>query len=138
MLDEQDLFIPERPGNRRMDSVQNILTNPHIGIQFFIPGFGETLRVNGKAFVSRDPELLEQCVANGRSPLFGIGVEVEECYTHCARAFIRSGLWTPESWFPKEQLPTFPRMLIDHARFLNVMEEQLAIDLNEGYKSQLY
>nr|WP_258171245.1 MSMEG_1061 family FMN-dependent PPOX-type flavoprotein [Paenibacillus sp. R14(2021)] len=98
VLDDHHLFIPERPGNRRMDSIQNMLTNAHIGLQFFIPGLGETLRVNGKAFVCRDPELLEKSSVNGRSPFFGIGVEVEECYAHCAKAFIRSGIWSPDTW----------------------------------------
>ncbi|MWC28137.1 pyridoxamine 5'-phosphate oxidase family protein [Paenibacillus sp. MMS18-CY102] len=138
VLDDHHLFIPERPGNRRMDSVQNILTNPHIGLQFYIPGLGETLRVNGKAFICRDLELLERCVVNGRAPVFGIGVEVEECYSHCAKAFIRSGLWSPDSWLHKDQLPSPSQMLIDHAKLQNVTAEEVAIDMNEGYKQRLY
>ncbi|MBP1962734.1 pyridoxamine 5'-phosphate oxidase family protein [Paenibacillus aceris] len=138
VLDEQRLFIPERPGNRRMDSVQNILTNPHIGLIFLIPGLGETLRVNGKAYITRDHELLEQCAVNGRSPLFGIGVEVEECYMHCAKAFIRSGLWSPESWSSQTDLPSIPQMLMDHAKISNTTAEQVAKELNESYTKRLY
>ncbi|NOV02074.1 pyridoxamine 5'-phosphate oxidase family protein [Paenibacillus planticolens] len=138
VLDEHRLFIPERPGNRRMDSIQNMLTNPHIGLLFFIPGLGETLRVNGKAYVTRDPELLEQSAVNGSSPLFGIGVEVEECYIHCAKAFIRSGLWSPASWSSQTELPSVPQMLMDHARISNTTAEQVAKELNESYTNRLY
>ncbi|SDN70014.1 hypothetical protein SAMN04487897_104130 [Paenibacillus sp. yr247] len=138
VLDDHHLFIPERPGNRRMDSIQNILTNPHIALLFIIPGLGETLRVNGRAFVCRDPELLDKSVVNGRSPLFGIGVVVEECYAHCAKAFIRSGLWSPDSWLSKEFFPSVPQMLVDHAKIPDVTAEQVARELNEGYNTRLY
>ncbi|MGC5325500.1 pyridoxamine 5'-phosphate oxidase family protein [Brevibacillus sp. SYSU BS000544] len=138
VLDDHHLFIPERPGNKRMDSIQNILSNPHVGLNFYIPGLGETLRVNGKAFICRDPELLEKSAVNGRSPLFGIGVVVDECYVHCAKAFIRSGLWNPDSWLPKEQLPSVPQMLVAHAKITNATAEQVAKDLQDGYINRLY
>lgn len=138
VLDEQHLFIPERPGNRRMDSVQNIITNPNIGLLFFIPGLGETLRINGKAYICRDPELLEKSIVNGRAPLFGIGVEVKECYVHCAKAFIRSELWNPDSWLAKEALPSAPQMLVAHTKIPNVTADQVAKELQEGYTNRLY
>lgn len=138
VLDEGRLFIPERPGNRRMDSIHNIMTNPYIGLIFFIPGLGETLRVNGRACISRDPELLERTAVNGRAPLFGIGVVVEECYMHCAKAMIRSGLWSPESWISREALPSPAQMLIDHAKLRNTNAEQVAKELNESYVNRLY
>lgn len=138
VLDEHHLFIPERPGNRRMDSAENIITNPNIGLIFFIPGLGETLRINGKAYISRDPELLEMNIVNGQVPLFGILVEVEECFAHCAKAFIRSKLWNPESWLAKENLPSLPQMLVAHSKIPNVTAEQVAKELQEGYKRRLY
>ncbi|WP_409296820.1 pyridoxamine 5'-phosphate oxidase family protein [Peribacillus sp. SCS-26] len=138
VVDEHHLFIPERPGNKRMDSIHNIITNPHIGLLFLIPGLGETLRINGKAYICRDPELLEKSSVNGKVPAFGILVEVKECYIHCAKAFIRSKLWNPNSWLTKESLPSAPKMLIAHANIPNATPEQVARELNEGYTQRLY
>lgn len=138
IIDDQHLFIPERPGNKRMDSLHNIISNPHVGLLFFIPTLGETLRINGKAYITRDPELLEKSVVNGKVPLFGIGVKVEECYVHCAKAFIRSGLWNPETWNEKETLPSMPEMLITHANIPNVTAREVAEDLQVSYKERLY
>lgn len=138
VLDEHHLFIPERPGNKRMDSVHNIITNPNIGLLFLIPGLGETLRINGKAYICRDPELLEKSIVNGKSPIFGILVEVKECYAHCAKAFIRSQLWDSHSWLAKEALPSVPQMLVAHSKIPNVTSDQVAKELNEGYTHRLY
>ena len=138
VLDEQHLFIPERPGNKRMDSVHNIISNPNIGLLFLIPGLGETLRINGKAYICRDPELLEKSAVNGKSPLFGLLIEVKECYVHCAKAFIRSQLWDAESWLAKEALPSAPQMLVAHAKLPNATSDQVAKDLKESYPQRLY
>lgn len=138
VLDEQHLFIPERPGNRRMDTAHNLIENPNIGLLFLIPGLGETLRINGKAYICRDPELLEMSIANGRTPLFGILVEAEECFIHCAKALIRSGLWKGESWPAKESLPSAPAMLAAHTNLPNQTAEQVEKDLQESYKNRLY
>ncbi|MHA7966727.1 MSMEG_1061 family FMN-dependent PPOX-type flavoprotein [Paenibacillus sp. CAU 1782] len=92
ILDEKHFVIPERPGNRRIDSMRNILLNPRVGIIFIIPGLEETLRINGKAFVIKDNEILDLMKTNDKKPLLGIGVEVEECFIHCAKAFKRSKL----------------------------------------------
>ncbi len=138
VLDEKHLFIPERPGNRRMDTAHNLIENPNIGLLFLIPGLGETLRINGKAYICRDPELLEMSIANGRTPLFGILVEAEECFIHCAKALIRSGLWNGESWPAKEALPSAPAMLAAHTNLPNETAEQVAKDLQESYKNRLY
>ncbi|WP_375336619.1 pyridoxamine 5'-phosphate oxidase family protein [Cytobacillus oceanisediminis] len=138
VLDEQHLFIPERPGNKRMDSAHNIIANPNIGLLFLIPGLGETLRINGKAYICRDPELLEKSMVKGRAPLFGILVEAEECFIHCAKALIRSELWNGESWLAKEALPSAPAMLAAHAKLPNDTSEQAAKDLQDSYKNRLY
>ncbi|MCT2535381.1 pyridoxamine 5'-phosphate oxidase family protein [Aquibacillus koreensis] len=138
VLDEHHLFIPERPGNKRMDSMHNIITNPNIGLLFFMPGLGETLRINGKAYICRDPELLEKSSVNGKTPLFGILVEVKECYAHCAKAFLRSKLWDPDSWLSKEELPSVPKMLVAHSKLPNETPVQVAKDLHESYTKRLY
>src|SRR5271166_6709106 len=101
--DERTLLIPERKGNRLMFSLRNILANPQVGIVFLIPGTDETLRVNGAAELSDDPDLLVRLAARGAPALLAIRVNVRECFFHCAKAFIRSQLWRPESW--TERMP---------------------------------
>ncbi|WP_106766234.1 pyridoxamine 5'-phosphate oxidase family protein [Paenibacillus faecalis] len=135
MIDDKHLVIPERPGNRRLDSILNILSNPHIGIVFVIPQIEETLRVNGKACVIKDKNILEAMSANGKMPLVGIGVTVEECYIHCAKSFKRSKLWHPESWADRSTLPRPSEILAAHAR---AKEEDVQKSLKESYEKRLY
>lgn len=137
VLDENHLIIPERPGNRRMDSLTNILENPNVGLLFLIPGLGETLRVNGKAYLVQDDELMEQMAVNGKKPILGIGVEVRECFIHCAKAFKRSGLWEPDSWTDKDGLPSAGKMLRDHTKTSTYSSEDIEEMLKEDYK-ELY
>jgi uncharacterized protein len=138
VLDEKHLVIPERTGNKRVDSLRNILSNPRIGLLFLIPGLGETLRVNGKACLVKDDELLEQMAVKGQKPLIGIGVEVEECFIHCAKAFKRSRLWEPDSWANKEILPSAAKMLFEHAKLPGTTAEKINERLQEGYTKRLY
>jgi uncharacterized protein len=95
---ENTLLIPDRKGNKLLFGLQNILTNPQVAIIFLIPGTGETLRVNGSAEITAAPEILARLVARGQSALVAIRVTVRECFFHCAKAFLRSQLWNPESW----------------------------------------
>ncbi len=106
VLDSRTLAIPDRLGNKRMDGFQNIVTNPHIGLIFIIPNDDETLRVNGRAFITKEPAFLESMTINGRMPNLATIVEVDEAYMHCARAFLRSGLWQPETWPDPESIPS--------------------------------
>jgi uncharacterized protein len=138
VLNEKYLIIPERPGNKRIDSMRNILENPNVGLLFIIPGLGETLRVNGKACLVRDDELLEQMSVNGRKPLLGIGIEVEECFIHCAKAFKRSGLWETSFWADKESLPSASKIIYEHAKLPGSSVESIEERLNESYKKRLY
>lgn len=138
VLNEKQLVIPERPGNKRMDSIRNILSNPNIGLLFLIPGLGETLRINGKASVIRDSDLLEKMAVNGKIPLLGIGVDVEECFVHCAKAFRRSGLWDPETWLDGEELPKGAKILAAHAKLPNVGEAEIGKILEKSYRENLY
>ncbi|MEF3308405.1 pyridoxamine 5'-phosphate oxidase family protein [Paenibacillus sp. GYB004] len=136
VLDDKRLIIPERPGNRRIDSMRNLLSNPRAGLIFFIPGMGETLRINGRACIIRDEDLLEPMAVNGKRPLLGIAVEAEECFLHCAKAMKRSRLWEPESW--SGLLPSASKILADHAKLPGVTAAQIEERLREGYAQRLY
>ena len=106
-LDDTRLVIPERNGNKRFDSMKNLLTNPQIGMLFLVPGCDYTLRVNGRAWITRDPSLLDSMAAQGVTPKLAIGVEVQEAYFHCVKSFRRSRLWTKESWPAADALPSY-------------------------------
>ena len=106
ILDERTLLIPERPGNRIADSLRNMLANPHIGLIFFVPGVTDTFRVNGRATVTFDAELLAASAVEGKPPLLGILVDVEEAYTQCSKAFLRSRLWDPQLHVDPSTMPT--------------------------------
>ncbi|UNS96224.1 pyridoxamine 5'-phosphate oxidase family protein [Streptomyces tubbatahanensis] len=100
VLDDRTLAIPDRPGNKRVDGLLNVLSNPHVGLVFFLPGRGDTLRVNGRARIVREAPFLEEMVARRNRPRLALVVEVREVFHHCAKAFLRSGLWEPETWRP--------------------------------------
>jgi PPOX class probable FMN-dependent enzyme len=137
VLDDHRLVIPDRPGNKRFDGMRNILENPHIGLLFLVPGRGETLRVNGRAALVRDPDLLARMEVMGKRPLLAIGVEVEEAFLHCAKAFKRSGLWEPERWPDLSDLASSACMFRDHSRAAMSVEE-MAARIDEGYRTRLY
>lgn len=137
ILDETTLVIPERPGNRRMDTLLNILQTGHVGLIFLIPGKGETLRVNGRACVMQDEAILERSTVDGKQPLLGIGVEVEECFLHCAKSIKRSRLWDQTSWIEQANLPSIGQMFLDHTRIADKTAQQLDEYLEEDYR-QLY
>lgn len=113
VLDDTHLVVPDRPGNNRTDGMTNILENPHIGMIFLVPGRGDTLRVNGKASIIRDEEILARLAMHGKLPKVSLGVEVEEAYLHCPKAFLRSSLWDTSTWADPEKLPSFAQMLWD-------------------------
>ncbi|GAB2908045.1 pyridoxamine 5'-phosphate oxidase family protein [Rhodococcus aerolatus] len=105
VLDDRTLALAERPGNRRVDGYRNILTNPHVALLFLIPGRGDTLRVNGRARLVSDAPFLDTMVVRGHRPTFALVVEVEEVFSHCSKAFLRSELWEPETWAPHATVP---------------------------------
>jgi uncharacterized protein len=98
VLDERRLAIPDAPGNRLVFSLRNVVASGRAGLLFLIPGLEETLRVNGRAWLTRDPAVLERLASDAKPPKIAIGVEVEEAFLHCAKAFKRSGLWQPDEW----------------------------------------
>jgi hypothetical protein len=105
VLDDVTLAIAERPGNRRADGYKNILENPHVGLNFLIPGRGDTLRINGRAQLVDDAPFFDDLIVKGHRPLLAVVVEVEEVFSHCSKAFLRSGLWEPETWDPDGLVP---------------------------------
>jgi uncharacterized protein len=142
VLDHNHLAIPDRPGNKRFDTFENILDNPHVGLLFIIPGLKETLRVNGRAAIIQDDSILDRATVDGKRPMFAIGVEVEQAFIHCAKAFIRSSLWKSETWQDTKNLPSLAKMLLDHAeankKKLEVNEKELNAIIEESYQKKLY
>ena len=138
VLDDRTLVIPERPGNRRLDSLLNILETGAVGLLFLVPGFEETLRVNGRACAVRDADVLERTAAQGKRPLVAIGVEVEECFLHCAKAFKRSGLWRTDGWPERSALPSLGQMFRDQGAVPGARAEDLDRKIEEGYAKHLY
>lgn len=113
MLDDKTLLIPDRPGNNRLDTLANILANPVVGLMFMIPGFDETMRVNGRAKITRDPELLALTAVQERVPTVAIVVRVEEVFIHCAKAFRRSKLWDPAQRQDRSEMPSLLKIILD-------------------------
>lgn len=138
VLDDGHLVIPERPGNRRFDSLRNILANPNIGLIFIIPGLEETLRINGQAFVIRDEHILDRLKARDKRPTLGIGVKVEECYMHCAKAFKRSQVWDSGTWPEEAALPSPPAIIADHVNSAEFTVEVVRQGIQESYEKRLY
>lgn len=100
VLDDRTVAIAERPGNKRVDGYRNVLENPHVGIVSLIPGRGDTLRINGAARLVSDAPWFDELAVRGTRPILALVVEVEEVFHHCAKAFLRSGLWEVETWNP--------------------------------------
>lgn len=111
ILDDRTLLIPERPGNRLADTLRNILANPHIGLLFVVPGVTDTFRVNGRATLTTDAGLLAPCSVEGKPPKLGILVDIDEAYTQCSKAFIRSALWDPQRHVDPASMPSGGQVL---------------------------
>jgi uncharacterized protein len=137
VLDDQTLLIPDWPGNNRLDSLTNVVTNSNIGLLFLIPGVNETLRVNGVAEVIMEPALLERWTVNGKHPRSAMRVTVREAYLHCAKALMRSKLWDDDYRVERTELPTYAQMLKDQGVTTQSVEE-LQASIDESYKTRLY
>jgi PPOX class probable FMN-dependent enzyme len=111
VLDQSTLLLPERPGNRLAETLTNLLHDPRIGLLFLIPGIGDTFRVNGEAQIVEDPELLAPSAVNGKVPKLGLLITVQEAYTQCSKALIRSDLWNPEHHVDRSELPSHGQIL---------------------------
>lgn len=100
IIDDTTIAVPERPGNKRVDGYLNVLQRPHVGTLFVIPGRGDTLRVNGSARILSDADYFDGMAVKGKRPILALEIDVEEVFFHCAKAFLRSDAWKPESWNP--------------------------------------
>ncbi len=113
ILDRNTLLIPDRPGNNRLDTQSNILANPAVGLLFMVPGFDETLRINGTAQITRDPRLLDLLIVQNRRPTTAVVVRVSEVFIHCAKAFRRAKLWDPAARQDRDQMPSLMKIILD-------------------------
>lgn len=137
VLDEHRLAFGDLSGNNRLDTLTNLLTQPDVGLLFLVPGVDETLRVNGRATLTTEPAVLEATTLDSRRPTVAVGVDVEECFIHCAKAFRRSRLWTTASWLAPEERPSAARALRDHLQ-LDVDAQVIEDDLEVGYRQTLW
>lgn len=141
VLDAHTLAIPDRPGNNRLDTLSNIIANPIVGLLFIVPGFDDTLRVNGRATLSNNPELLKLMSVADRIPKLAIVVKVDEVFMHCAKAFRRSHLWDPAHLQVRSEMPSLIKIILEETtgaprdgREMQKMDEQLEQD----YRRTLY
>jgi uncharacterized protein len=141
ILDDKTLLIPDRPGNNRLDTQKNILANPVVGLLFMVPGFDDTMRVNGTAQITRDPALLALMVVNDRIPTVAIVVTVEEVFIHCAKAFRRSKLWDPEQRQNRSDMPSLVKIILDQTSGAPDDPEEMKkmdADLEVEYQKTMY
>ena len=133
VIDTQTLLIPDAPGNNRLDTLENILDTGQLGLLFMLPGFDETLRVNGQAVLSTEPSALQQCADARRTPVLVIRIRVQAVYLHCAKAFMRAQLWNPSRHAQRHLMPSMGEMLRDqiqstqgHDMGVETQEEMMA------------
>ncbi|WP_332303560.1 pyridoxamine 5'-phosphate oxidase family protein [Rhizobium sp. GR12] len=141
VLDEHTLAIPDRPGNNRLDTLTNIIANPNVGLLFVIPGFDDTLRVNGQAALATDPELLKSMSINDRAPKLAIVVRVSEVFMHCAKAFRRSHLWSPDHFQDRSEMPSLIKIILDETTGAPSNRDEMRKmddDLEKDYQRTLY
>lgn len=133
--DDRTLLIPDRPGNNRIDSLANVVTNPGVGLLFLVPGVDETLRVNGLAEVRTDADLLARFVVDGKVPRTVLRVDVREAYLHCGKAFMRSRLWDPATHVDRSTLPSMGEMMRDQIGWATAETQD---EMLERYRETLW
>ena len=134
--DEHTLVIPDRPGNKLVYGLSNILENPHVGLLFLLPGTPETVRVNGTAELTSDPELLQRMAARGKPAVLAIRVRVDECFFHCAKALMRSKLWQPDSWSERVKF-SFGKMFTKWSGGEGPSADEIDKHVEEDYRTRL-
>ena len=138
VLDDKTIVIPDLPGNNRLDTLTNMLNNPQVGLIFMIPGMNETLRINGKVRLVRDADLLESMAYRGKRPRLAIVVDVQEVFTHCPKAFLRSKLWSEEYRIDRSELPSFAEILRDHAGLVECDVDELQREIDHRSATTLH
>lgn len=136
VLSDKLIAIPDRPGNNRLDTFKNIIANPNVGLLFMIPGVPEILRINGRAELRDDADLMQRFIVNGKLPRLVVLVHVDEAYLHCAKAIMRSGLWDPAAQQARTVLPTMGEMIRDQIGRDITVESQAELDAR--HRSQFY
>jgi PPOX class probable FMN-dependent enzyme len=136
MRDDTTLVIPDRPGNRRVDSFSNIIRQPGIGLIFFVPGFDETLRVNGTGRLVTDAALLTPLEAQGKVPVTGLLVSITEVFFHCGKALIRSKLWDPSRHVARDSLPSLGRIIAEQTAVMSAESAERYVATS--YRERLY
>jgi hypothetical protein len=134
VIDDATLFVPDRPGNNRLDTMSNILERPEIGLLFIVPGMEETLRIYGTAALVRDPALLARAQVNGKTPALGIKVTVEGAHLHCGKAFRRARLWDPAAQIDRKSLPSLGEIVRDQIGLTDVPVEAVDARIEESYR----
>ena len=138
VLDDTTVAIPDLPGNNRLDTLTNMLNNPQVGLIFMIPGMNETLRINGKVRLIRDAALLESMAYQGKLPRLAIVVDVQEVFTHCPKAFLRSKLWSEDYRIERSELPSFAEILRDHTGLVECDVDELQRELDHRAATTLH
>lgn len=136
VLDDTTLLIPDRRGNNRVDSFGNVLASPGVGLIFMVPGINETLRINGRARITRDAAILAPLAAQNVVPGIGLLVAVEETYFHCGKALMRSKLWDPAAQVERHSFPSLGRIIAEQTAAIEVAEAERNIE--EAYRTRLY
>jgi len=134
VVDDRTIALAERPGNKRVDGYRNVLTNPHVGLDFLIPGRADTLRINGRARLVDDAPFFDDLAVRDRRPILALVVEIETIFFHCGKAFMRSGLWQPETWDPEALVPR--RAVI--AQELEPQADRTLAELDDYYRPENY
>lgn len=137
VFDERRLAWADLSGNNRLDSFRNLLEQPKVGMLFMIPGLDETLRVNGTATLTADPEVLEEVAIDGKVPNVAVGIDVDVCFIHCAKAYRRAGMWKPDTWLPAEARPSASKILQGHLR-IDISPEEIEESLEENYTQTIW
>jgi uncharacterized protein len=137
VLDERRLALGDLAGNRRLDSFENMLANPAVGLLFMVPGMGETLRINGRATLTTDPDVLEACAFPGTRPTLALGIDIDEVFLHCPKAFRRSKLWDPASWPSEDGRPSAGAIFCSQLD-LDMRPEAVDAALEEGYATSMW
>ena len=137
VLDPTRIAFADLSGNRLLDSFTNLVHQPEVGMLFMIPGMDETLRVNGRASLTVDPEVLELCRIDDRPAKTAVGIDVEQVYIHCAKAYRRGGVWDPTTWLPADDLPSAACIIRDHVQ-IDVDPQLIHDDLEKGYAATMW
>ena len=138
VLDDKTVAIPDLPGNNRLDTLTNMIINPHVGLIFMIPGMNETLRINGPVRLVRDADLLESMAYQGKLPKLAIVVDVQEVFTNCPKAFLPAKLWSEEYRIDRSELPSFAEILRDHLGIADCDVEQLQREIDRRSETTLH